>query len=379
MVFGGTGHFGARICRRLVDDPSIHLLVTSRSEDRAARLVGNLRAHSNSVVSAAIDQDVDDVPARLKDLGAAIVIHTAGPYQGRDYSVARACIEAGCHYIDLADGRAFVEEFNSLDDAARQAGVTLISGASTLPGVSSAVVEEYRERFSRIDGIEIVIAPAHQTPRGVGTVAAVLAYCGEPFQMLRNGEWTTVYGWQDLRLQRSRDFGSRLSGVCDVPDLGLFPHYVDGVRSVSFHAALEAPWEQLALWCMAGLRRAGVVRDWARHARKFSRVSERLIRLGSVRGGMRIRLRGADEDGQSQSVDWILTAGSNHGPEIPCTPAIVLTRKLIRGEFAQPGARPCLGLFSVDELMAELAGFDIRAETFSRDSCDAMNIELHGR
>ena len=58
----------------------------------------------------------------------------------------------------------------------------------------------------------------------------------------------------------------------------------------------------------------------------------------------------------------VLAAGSNHGPEIPCTPAIVLTRKLVRGEWAQPGAGPCLGLFSIDELMAELAGFDIQVK-----------------
>jgi saccharopine dehydrogenase-like NADP-dependent oxidoreductase len=360
VVLGGTGHFGARICRRLVNDPSIDLVVTSRSADRAARLVDDLRSHSRSVASAAVDQDVDDVPTRLKELGTAIVIHTAGPYQGRDYSVARACIEAGCHYIDLADGRAFVEEFDSLDDAAKQAGVTLVSGASTLPGVSSAVLDEYRKRFSHIDSIEIVIAPAHQTPRGPGTVAAVLGYCGESLRMLRHGEWSTVHGWQDLRLQRCREFGTRLSGACDVPDLGLFPDYVVGVRTVTFHAALEAPWEQLALWCMAVLRRTGLVDDWARHAGKFSRVSERLIRLGSVRGGMRIRLRGADCDGRSQSHEWVLAAGSNHGPEIPCTPAIVLTKKLVRGELTHPGARPCLGLFSIDELMAELSGFDIR-------------------
>ena len=57
-VFGGTGHFGARICRRLIGDPSIDLVVTSRSENRAARLAEDLRAHSHSVASAAIDQGV---------------------------------------------------------------------------------------------------------------------------------------------------------------------------------------------------------------------------------------------------------------------------------------------------------------------------------
>ena len=365
-MLGGTGHFGERICRRLAGVPNIELVVTSRSADRAANLAALLKDDTYAVGSAAIDQDVDDIARRLRELGAGIVIHTAGPYQGQDYSVARACIDAGCHYIDLADGRAFVEGFSGLDQAAQQAGVRLVCGASTLPGVSSAVVDENRDRFRRIDSIETVIAPAQRTPRGFGTVAAVLGYCGEPLLMLRGGEWKTVFGWQGLHLQRSRDFGTRLSAVCDVPDLGLFPGYVAEVKTVSFHAALEAPWEQLALWLMAGLRRAGLVRDWARHARGFTWLSDRLSRFGSVRGGMRVRLRGIAGNGESCTLDRVLVAGSNHGPEIPCTPAIVLAKKLIGGEITRPGAGPCLGLFSVDELMAELSGFDVRSAEYWR-------------
>jgi hypothetical protein len=343
------------------------LVVTSRSAGRAAQLADELRGGLYEVGSAAIDQDVDDVARRLTALDADVVIHTAGPYQGQDYAVARACIEAGCHYIDLADGRAFVGQFGRLDAAAKRAGVSLVTGASTLPGISGAVVDAHRGRFDRIDSIETVIAPAHQTPRGPGTVAAVLGYCGEPFRSLREGEWKQVYGWQDLRLERFPDLGTRLSGACDVPDLELFPRYVNGVRSVSFHAALEAPWEQLALWSMAGLRRARLVRDWARHARGFSRLSEKLIRLGSTRGGMRVRLKGVAGDGGPQTLDWILVAENNHGPEIPCTPAIVLARKLMHGEITQRGAGPCLGLFSVDELLEEFSNFDIRCSEAVRD------------
>jgi saccharopine dehydrogenase-like NADP-dependent oxidoreductase len=366
-VFGATGHFGARICRRLAGLPGIELVATSRSGERAGELARVLGGSSSNVEATAIDQGSGDLRVRLRDLDAAIVIHTAGPYQGQDYTVASACIDAGCHYVDLADGRAFVEGFDTLDAAAKRAGVVLVSGASTLPGVSSAVIDAYRDRFRCIDAIETVIAPAHRTPRGLGTVQAVLGYCGKPFRVLRGGEWGTVYGWQDLRLQRLREFGTRLSGACDVPDLALFPRYVGTVKTVSFHAALEAPWEHLALWLMAGLRRTGLARDWARHARMFSVISDRLLRFGSDRGGMRVRLRGDGQDGEARVIDWLLEAANNHGPEIPCTPAIILAKKILRGDLQQPGARPCLGLFSVEELMAELSGFEVRCRITSPD------------
>jgi len=359
VVLGGTGHFGARICRRLTKEPDLELIVTSRSAERAIRLAAELQGQAATVNIAAVDQDAPGLADRLGELNPTVVIHTAGPYQGQDYRVAQACIDVGCHYVDLADGRDFVAGFHALDAAAKDAGVVLVTGASTLPGVSSAVVNQMRDRFQSIERIETSIAPAHQTPRGPGTVHAVLSYCGMPFDVWRDGQWHTVYGWQELRWQRYPSLGRRLSGACDVPDLALFPDYVPGVRTVSFHAALEAPWEQLGLWAMAWLTRIGVVRDWSNSTPRFSAMSERLIRFGSMRGGMQLRIDGMGLDGKAHTWQWNLVAEQNHGPEIPCTPAIVIAKQLLDGKSHEAGAYPCLGLFTVDEFMQELSDFDV--------------------
>jgi len=359
VVLGGTGHFGARICRRLAKEPDLELIVTSRSEARAESLAAELQDKPAAVSAAAVDQDAPSLADWLGELNPTVVIHTAGPYQGQDYRVAQACIDAGCHYVDLADGRDFVAGFYALDAAAKDAGVVLVTGASTLPGVSSAVVNQMSDRFQSIERIETSIAPAHQTPRGPGTVRAVLSYCGAPFETWCDGKWRTVYGWQDLRWQRYPSFGRRLSGACDVPDLVLFPDYVPGVRTVSFHAALEAPWEQLGLWVMAWLTRIGVVRDWTNSTPRFSAMSERLIRFGSMRGGMQLRIDGMGLDGKAHTCHWHLVAEQNHGPEIPCTPAIVITKQILRGEEPEAGAYPCLGLFTVEEFMQELSDYDV--------------------
>ena len=41
------------------------------------------------------------------------------------------------------------------------------------------------------------------------------------------------------------------------------------------------------------------------------------------------------------------------------TPAVVLVKKLLRDEIFGRGAQPCLGLFSEQELLDDLAGFSI--------------------
>jgi len=97
-----------------------------------------------------LDIKSPSLAASLGKYAPDVVLHTAGPFQGQDYAVARACIDAGCHYVDLADGREFVTHFSLLDADARAAGVSLISGASTLPGISSSVVEAARSEFGKI-------------------------------------------------------------------------------------------------------------------------------------------------------------------------------------------------------------------------------------
>lgn len=361
LVLGGTGHFGARICRRLADITGSQLIVTSRDLFRAELLVDQLsKRHPDTPISAlALDQESADFEAQLRAINPFVVIHTAGPYQNQEYRVARACVEAGSHYIDLADGRAFVAEFDSLHEQALAADVLLVSGASTLPGISSAIIHGLKPRFGEIHSVEISIAPAHRSPRGLGTVAAVLSYCGRPFRTLIDGKWQTRYGWQDLRRQHFPRLGSRLSAACDVPDLELIPELIPEVRTVLFHAALEARTEQLTLWVMAWLTRANIVRDWSRFARTLLRIGRSTRWLGSDEGGMRIRMRGADPDGKSIEIDWNLLALDNHGPEIPCTPAVLLVRKMLRDKILVRGARPCLQMFTEAEFLRELDGFSV--------------------
>jgi len=361
VVIGGTGHFGGRFCRRIVGEKHTELVLTSRSDAGAQSLVDELRKlHPSAAVSAArLDLSSPGFSDDLKSLRPDIVVHTAGPYQGQDYRVAKACIEAGSHYIDLADGRDFVQGFDSLHDEAKRRDVLLVSGASTLPGLSGAVIDHLKSGFESIRDIEISIAPAHQTPRGTGTIAAVLSYCGKPFKVLLNGHWVTMYGWQNMRTQRYDNLGFRLSAACDVPDLGLMADYVPGCRTVTFHAALEAKWEQLALWLMAWVTRIGIVKDWTGFVPTFRWVSSRLISLGSDTGGMRIRLSGIGNGNRSKTVTWSLIARQNHGPEIPCSPALILVRKLAADQISVRGAFPCLGMFSLSEFDKETASLDI--------------------
>ena len=178
LVLGGYGNFGARICRALAGDAAtrhhIALLVAGRDASRAQALANTLGHGAQGVV---LDHQAPGLAASLREWGVDLVIHTAGPFQAQGYSVAQAAAEAGAHYIDLADGRRFVCDFPAaLQAAFTAAGRTAIAGASTVPALSSAVIDHLCADWQCIDSIDICIAPAQRAPRGQATLAAVLSY-----------------------------------------------------------------------------------------------------------------------------------------------------------------------------------------------------------
>ena len=102
LVLGGYGFFGARISEALASDRSIRLLVAGHDARKAAALASRLRLSPEQ--SMALDAHDPELARRLGELQVATLINTAGPFQSQRYTVATAAIQAGCHYIDLADG-----------------------------------------------------------------------------------------------------------------------------------------------------------------------------------------------------------------------------------------------------------------------------------
>jgi saccharopine dehydrogenase-like NADP-dependent oxidoreductase len=358
LVLGGYGFFGARICAALAAAPLIHLIVAGRSQAQAAALAIKLGLDAGQAI--AIDATATDLAARLAALKVDTIIHTAGPFQGQDYAVARAAIDAGANYIDLADGRDFVAGIGRLDAEAKARGVFITSGASSLPALSSAVVDRYAPRFERLDSICHGIASGARAP-GLATMRGVFSYCGKAFTRQRAGQTRTVYGWLDLQQHRfPAPVGRRLFGSCDVPDLVLFPRRYPSVQTVSFHAGFASVPGHLFIWFASQLVRLGLMRSMESLAQPLHTVSGWLERFVSDKGGMFVAMDGIGTDGKPLQLEWHLIAAQNHGPFIPCGAAIALATKLAHGDQLPAGALPCMGILSVEDYLGALPGLDIR-------------------
>lgn len=77
--------------------------------------------------------------------------------------------------------------------------------------------------------------------------------------------------------------------------------------------------------------------------------------LGSSLGGMVVRVQGLDAAGKPVRRAWHLAADDDHGPEIPAMPAILLARRLARGELTATGAHTSLGWLRLSDFAPEFA------------------------
>lgn len=360
IVIGGLGNYGARICQRLSKVSGLTVIAACRRPGAGTHTF----ASGQTVSTLAIDINSADFETRLIQAAPRLVIHCAGPFQGQDYRVALASCAAGAHYLDLADGRDFVANFAAHVDApAKAAGVLAVSGASSVPGLSSAVVDHFAKKLLRLDSISTVIAPGQQAARGVATISAVFSYAGTAFARWNNAAWVSQYGWQDIRRFRFSGLSPRWGAACDVPDLALFPGRYPGVRDVEFHAALELRIQHVALWLAAVTSRIGLPMPINRWAARLDAISNRILdRFGSDVGAMKVQVIGSLVGGGQRRLTWQLTAPSGNGPEIPCMASVLLACKLADGELSLTGALPCMGLLKLEEFDAEFQRWDITSD-----------------
>lgn len=353
LIIGGYGNFGSFITKKLAQESNIQVIIAGRSLEKAQALADEV---GGEAVQLDINTGFSDALVVIKP---DIVIHTSGPFQAQGYDVAKACIALGVHYIDLADGRKFVEGIEGLDAQAKDKGVLAISGASSVPCLTSALVDHYRGEFQTLESLDYGITTAQKTARGLATTAAILSYTGKAFPTLVSGKFTDVYGWQDIRARKYPALGWRLLGNCDVPDLALFPKRYPELQSIRFYAGLEIPFIHVTLWMLSWLVRAGLIKSLVKAAPLMLKTSYMFDWLGSANSAFHMELSGIDKSGQNKVIKFELTARSGDGPYIPCMPAILLTKKLAAGELNETGAYSCMGFITKDEYLGALGEMDI--------------------
>lgn len=358
LIVGGYGTFGGRLVELLEHDARLTLLIAGRSLEQATHYCAGRSAARATLVPTVFDR-IDGDAQQLSELRATVVVDASGPFQAygdRRYRLIERCIECGVNYLDLADGSEFVTGVAKFDPAAQAAGVHVLSGVSSFPVLTAAVVRHLTHDVARVDSIRGGIAPSPYAGVGLNVIRAIASYAGQPIALKRAGRTITAYPITDsmrfvIAVPGRIPLSSIRFSLIDVPDLRTLADAWPEAADIWIGAG---PLPAFLHWLLTGF--AWLVRLrlipgllWMAPAIHF--VANH-VRWGEHRGGMFVQVLGRAHDGSRVRREWHLLAEGRDGPLIPCMAVAAIVEKSLEGQVPPAGARIAIDDVSLSDYQA---------------------------
>jgi hypothetical protein len=150
LALGGCGEMGRFSVRTSLDFDFVdQIIIADLNAEKAKKL-----AQKCGPKTSFAQIDIENKKSLAELLSETdIVLNTVGPYYRFGMQVLEACMEAGCHYLDINDDWEPTLEMLELDEKARGAGVSAIIGMGVSPGVSNLLAVM---AISELDQVEDV-------------------------------------------------------------------------------------------------------------------------------------------------------------------------------------------------------------------------------
>ncbi|MCF7750987.1 DUF4166 domain-containing protein [Bacillus subtilis subsp. subtilis] len=377
LILGGYGVFGGRLARLLADLPGIELLICGRNLDAATAFCAG---YVGTPVLRPLRADRHHIAPLLQAHRPDLLVDASGPFQEygeRPYRVIEACIAARISYLDFADAADFVFGVAQFDAQAREAGVFVLSGVSSFPVLTAAVLRHMATRMTIVD-VEGGIAPSPYAGIGLNVMRAVVGYAGAPVALRRNGAASHGRG-----LAESRRFTIAVPGkvplrnlrfsLVDVPDLQVIPPEHPRLTDIWIGAGPVPEVLHRVLNLLAKARARFGLPSLVPLSRLFYTVLN-LMTFGEHRGGMYVRASGV-RDGVAVEQSWHLLAEGEDGPYIPSMAIEAVLRKLLAGERPADGARPATHALELADYEALFA----RRSIFTGVRCEDPQASLYAQ
>ncbi len=273
VIVGGYGTFGAHVARELAQR-GVPLLIVGRDGERAGAFARTLGPeHQGQVLDATSAKSCRAVLA-----GHSVLVNCAGPFGELDATLLDACLEAGCHYVDITDDRRYAALVRERGPRFAACGLAAIYGCSSLPGISGALALLARAGAKANPArARVTLFIGNNNPKGQAAIQSLLGGLGRPIAAPQG----TVYGFRDREVvPLPEPFGPRAVFNFESPEYDLFPELL-GVPSVSVKVGFEL---RMATYAFALLARLGAGGYGPRTARLL-KWSSRLFRRFGCSGG----------------------------------------------------------------------------------------------
>lgn len=202
VLIMGSGLMGRGAANDLVKQDSVEQIILADIDLKCAE------ALAKEVGPKAVAEKVD---ARNRDQLVSVFSKVDSVISAVSYTVnilhTEVAIETGTHCCDLGGGWAVVEKQLEMNDAAKDAGVTVVPDCGLAPGMVSVLARQGIEYLDRVESVKIRVGGLQQDPKPPLNYSLIFSVEGlineyiEPCIAIRNGKIVTeqpLVGFEEL-------------------------------------------------------------------------------------------------------------------------------------------------------------------------------------
>lgn len=194
LLYGAYGHTG-----RLIAEEAVHRghspILSGRSEEKLKPIAARLGLEH---VVLELNEDVK-LEATLDEVD--LLLHAAGPFIHTASPMLRACLKTGTSYLDISGETQVVEQFYSMEEEARAAGIAVIPGVGFNVIASDCLARYVADQVAHPDELEIVTHWINENT-SPGSIKTMIETFPLGTLARREGQLTRINPRRGLRKQR---------------------------------------------------------------------------------------------------------------------------------------------------------------------------------
>ncbi len=297
IVLGGAGDMGSRAVEDLAAADGVSQVTVADRNITTAREIAARLTEQGAQVDA-LQVDADDHAGLVRALrGYDVAASALGPFHRYEVPMVRAAIEAGVHYASVCDewepARAVIEQF---DQAARDQGLTVITGLGTSPGLTNLGIRYYAQRLDQTHKADVYVYQPLNAGGGEAVIRHMLHIIAGRVVAWRGGKKVMIPACSESRVVEFPRFGPLKVWNMGHSEPETVPRFVPGIQEVNFFMGFGRGSGFFVWPSRLGLWRSRRIRDLAARCIHFleSRGGDQEPGIGAVRADVWGRANGAE-------------------------------------------------------------------------------------
>lgn len=240
VVFGGAGDMGRQAVEILAADERItQLVIADYRADQALMLAVRF---PGKAIARFVDASQEFGIAQILE-GADVAVNCIGPFYRFAFPVTEAAIAARVSLVDICDDHDALRKLLKLDEQARSAGITVLTGIGWTPGISNLLALEAACGLETPVDVRISWVGTAADYRGVAVIKHLLHAMHGKVPMVENGQPVEVEaGTGAEQVEFPPPIGSATVSYCGHPEPLTLPRAVPQARTVTIKGGLKPDW-----------------------------------------------------------------------------------------------------------------------------------------